>query len=581
MIDLKLLREQPDEVIAHLPRPPLRRRRRADGAQAHRARHAPPPDRRHQRRAQAEAQHSGRPPSAARKIPTSASSSSPTWKAIKGQIAQADQAIARPRRGDADARAAATEPARPVGADRQERRGEQGGARDRRQARSSRSRPSRTGISATELGIIDFERGVKISGTRFYLLRGVGARLQRALITWMLDVHIEQGYTEVYPPQMVKGECLVGTAQLPKFGENLYRDAEEDFYWVPTAEVPVTNMYRDEVLDADALPIKHVAYTACFRREKMAHGKDTRGIKRGHQFDKVEMVKFVAPETVAAPSSTRSSPTPPRSCERLEMPYRVRRDGDGRPVVRGVQEVRPRGVGAGLQRVARGVVVLDVRRLPGAARDDSRQERARTSRASCTRSTARGWRCRARSSPCSRTISAPTAASRCRRCCGRTSAGSRRSRRRRSEQLTAAPDDRVHVVLARRPEVDAGDADDQAGAAGDDAGDDLVDLIEQVRARRAEADEHAAEDAERDAGRGQADAEVARVARALVGAIEQRRRRRAPAPASRRPWAAAAERLWRLRLGAQRRRRDDATTTATAAMVTRARIIAPTDSSGR
>ncbi len=147
------------------------------------------------------------------------------------------------------------------------------------------------------LGIIDFERGVKLSGSRFYLLKGAGARLQRALITWMLAVHIEQGYTEIYPPYMVKGECLVGTGQLPKFADTVYRDVEEDFYFVPTAEVPVTNMYRDEVLDAASLPIKHVAYTACFRREKMAHGKDTRGIKRGHQFDKVEMVKFVAAET--------------------------------------------------------------------------------------------------------------------------------------------------------------------------------------------------------------------------------------------------------------------------------------------
>jgi seryl-tRNA synthetase len=174
----------------------------------------------------------------------------------------------------------------------------------------------------TELGLIDFERGVKISGSRFYLLRGVGARLQRALIAWMIDVHNEQGYTEVYPPQMVKRDCLVGTGNLPKFGENLYRDAEEDFYWVPTAEVPVTNMYRDEVLDADALPIKHVAYSACFRREKMAHGKDTRGIKRGHQFDKVEMVKFVAPEQSLAELDQLVDDAA-EILRRLELPYRL------------------------------------------------------------------------------------------------------------------------------------------------------------------------------------------------------------------------------------------------------------------
>ncbi len=174
----------------------------------------------------------------------------------------------------------------------------------------------------TELGIIDFDRGVKISGSRFYLLRGVGARLQRALISWMLDVHVEQGYSEVYPPYMVKRECLVGTGNLPKFGENLYRDAEEDYYWVPTAEVPVTNMYRDEVLDAAELPIKHVAYTACFRREKMAHGKDTRGIKRGHQFDKVEMVKFVAPET-SLQELEQLVEDAAEILKRLELPYRV------------------------------------------------------------------------------------------------------------------------------------------------------------------------------------------------------------------------------------------------------------------
>lgn len=126
------------------------------------------------------------------------------------------------------------------------------------------------------LGIIDFERGVKISGSRFYILKGAGAQLQRALISWMIDVHLDQGYTEVYPPFMVKELCLYGTAQLPKFGENLYRDAEEDFYFVPTAEVPVTNLYRDEILENEQLPLRHVAYTACFRREKMAAGRYAR-----------------------------------------------------------------------------------------------------------------------------------------------------------------------------------------------------------------------------------------------------------------------------------------------------------------
>ena len=147
------------------------------------------------------------------------------------------------------------------------------------------------------LGAIDFERGVKISGTRFYVLTGIGARLQRALISFMLDVHTrDHGYLEVYPPAMVKEQCLVGTGNLPKFADTVYRDIEEDFWFVPTAEVPVTNMYREEILDGAALPIRHVAYSPCFRREKMSAGRDVRGIKRGHQFDKVEMVKFVRPE---------------------------------------------------------------------------------------------------------------------------------------------------------------------------------------------------------------------------------------------------------------------------------------------
>ncbi len=149
-----------------------------------------------------------------------------------------------------------------------------------------------------ELGIIDFERGVKLSGSRFYVLRGAGARLQRALIAWMLDVHTrEHGYTEIYPPFAVKEACMWGAGQMPKFAENIYRDAEDDFWFVGTAEIPLTNLHRDEILEADDLPLHYVAYSACFRREKMSAGRDVRGIKRGHQFDKVEMYKFVAPET--------------------------------------------------------------------------------------------------------------------------------------------------------------------------------------------------------------------------------------------------------------------------------------------
>ena len=146
------------------------------------------------------------------------------------------------------------------------------------------------------LGIIDFERGVKITGSRFYVLSGAGARLQRALIAFMLDLHGRQGYTEKYTPFMVKGATLFGAGQLPKFNDNLYRDHEEDLWMVPTAEVPLTGLHMDEILDEADLPFLYAAYTPCFRREKMSAGRDVRGIKRGHQFDKVEMYMYSKPE---------------------------------------------------------------------------------------------------------------------------------------------------------------------------------------------------------------------------------------------------------------------------------------------
>jgi seryl-tRNA synthetase len=173
------------------------------------------------------------------------------------------------------------------------------------------------------LGIIDFERGVKLSGTRFYVLKGLGARLQRALISFMLDLHTtEHGYSEVYPPFMVKKECMVGSGNLPKFADNLYHDEEDDFWFVPTAEVPITNLHRDEIIPPGILPIYYVAYTACFRREKMSAGKDTRGIKRGHQFDKVELYKFTEPTTSNEELEKLVSDAE-EVCQRLGLPYRV------------------------------------------------------------------------------------------------------------------------------------------------------------------------------------------------------------------------------------------------------------------
>jgi len=173
------------------------------------------------------------------------------------------------------------------------------------------------------LGIIDFESGVKLSGTRFYVLKGLGARLQRALIAFFLNLHtIEHGYKEVYLPFMVKREVMLGSGQLPKFYDNLYHDDIDDFWFVPTAEVPITSLHRDEILSADVLPLNYVAYTPCFRREKMSAGKDVRGIKRGHQFDKVEMYKFTDAE-----SSYRELDNLLKNatdvCEHLKIPHRV------------------------------------------------------------------------------------------------------------------------------------------------------------------------------------------------------------------------------------------------------------------
>lgn len=173
------------------------------------------------------------------------------------------------------------------------------------------------------LGIIDFERGVKLSGSRFYLLVGQGAKLQRALIQWLLDLHIQQGYREVYTPFVVKEQCMWGAGQLPKFRDNLYRDEDAGLWLVPTAEVPVTNIYADEILDAERLPIHFCAYTPCFRREQMSAGRDVRGIKRGHQFDKVEMYKFVRPETSYAELEQLRADAE-ATCRALQIPFRTK-----------------------------------------------------------------------------------------------------------------------------------------------------------------------------------------------------------------------------------------------------------------
>jgi seryl-tRNA synthetase len=173
------------------------------------------------------------------------------------------------------------------------------------------------------LGIIDFERGVKITGSRFYVLSGAGARLQRALIAYMLDLHIRQGYTEKYTPFMVKGATLFGSGQLPKFEDNLYRDHEEDLWMVPTAEVPLTGLHMDEILEEEDLPRFYTAYTPCFRREKMSAGRDVRGIKRGHQFDKVEMYIYCKPEE-SNEMLEKMREDAEETCRKLGFTYRVK-----------------------------------------------------------------------------------------------------------------------------------------------------------------------------------------------------------------------------------------------------------------
>ncbi len=173
------------------------------------------------------------------------------------------------------------------------------------------------------LGIIDFERGVKMSGTRFYVYKGAGALLHRALANWFIDVGVnDHGYTLIYPPFMVREQAMIGAAHLPKFRDNMYYDAEEDYWFIGTAEVPLTNIFADEIMDAEQLPIKYLAHTPCFRREKMSAGRDVRGIKRVHQFEKVEMYHYTTPET-SYDNLEEIVANAEDLCRRLGLPHRV------------------------------------------------------------------------------------------------------------------------------------------------------------------------------------------------------------------------------------------------------------------
>ncbi len=175
---------------------------------------------------------------------------------------------------------------------------------------------------AEELGLLDLARGAKVAGSGFPLFTGDGARLQRALVNFMLDIHREDGFTEILPPLLVNNAAATGTGQLPKSADQMYHADVDDLWLIPTSEVPVTNMHAGEILEAAQLPLFYTAYTPCFRREAGAHGKDTRGMLRVHQFDKVEMVKFVAPETSYDELETLVAQAE-KILQRLEVPYRV------------------------------------------------------------------------------------------------------------------------------------------------------------------------------------------------------------------------------------------------------------------
>lgn len=176
---------------------------------------------------------------------------------------------------------------------------------------------------ATDLGILDFEAGAKVTGSRFTFYKGLGARLERALINFMMDLHSnEHGYEEMLPPYIVNRDSLYGTGQLPKFEEDLFKLTENDFYLIPTAEVPVTNFHRDEILNVEDLPRNYVAYSSCFRSEAGAAGRDTRGLIRQHQFNKVEMIKIVHPDQ-SYDELEKMTVNAERVLQLLKLPYRV------------------------------------------------------------------------------------------------------------------------------------------------------------------------------------------------------------------------------------------------------------------
>ena len=269
------------------------------------------------------------------------------------------------------------------------------------------------------LGILDLERAAKITGARFALYWDMGAKLERALINFMLDVHTrEHGYTEVLPPFLVNSQSLFGTGQLPKFKEDLFKCENQDFWLIPTAEVPVTNIFRDETLDAEELPIRLCAYTPCFRSEAGSYGRDVRGIIRQHQFQKVELVKFTRPEQ-SYEELEKLTADAEDILRRLRLPYRtvVLSTGDMGFCIR--QDLRHRGLAAGTERIQGDLFLLELRGVSGAPRRHPLPQRQEEP-SRCTPSTAAAWRWAAHGSRSSKTISRKMAPSSCRKRCALT-----------------------------------------------------------------------------------------------------------------------------------------------------------------
>ena len=229
----------------------------------------------------------------------------------------------------------------------------------------------------TDLGILDFERGAKVTGARFTVYYGAAARLERALISFMLDLHTgRHGYREVLPPFIVNRDSLVGTGQLPKFEPDLFHLEGTSYYLVPTAEVPLTNLHREEVLDESLLPMRYTAYTPCFRSEAGSYGKDVRGLIRQHQFNKVELVQLATPETSFAQLEEMTGHAE-RVLQLLELPYRVICLSTGDMGFSADQDLRSRGLAAVAEDLPRDLLVLELRRLPGAARQPALPHRGR------------------------------------------------------------------------------------------------------------------------------------------------------------------------------------------------------------